>query len=141
MYVWSHLTEDYPALDLMSTDARVHHLRRAYALFNKRDVDRLLAMMTDDVEWPDVANDAVLHGKEAIRPYWEHQFEVANPRVEPIDFLQASEDLVAVVEQEVLDRHGAHLVPPAIVFHRYSFEGDLVRRMVVFKDASEATGA
>lgn len=58
---------------------RVARLERAYRLFNERQVDDLLAMMTEDVQWPDVANDAVLHGREAIRPYWAAQFAVAGP--------------------------------------------------------------
>jgi len=39
--------------------------------------------MVDDVEWPDVANDTVLRGKEAVRHYWEAQLTVASPQVTP----------------------------------------------------------
>src|SRR5580693_3569956 len=65
---------------------RVTLLRRAYRLFNDRRIDELLALMTDDVAWPDVANGRVLRGKEAVRSYWEAQFAVANPQVDPIEF-------------------------------------------------------
>jgi hypothetical protein len=122
----------------MSAGEHEDLLRRAYSLFNARDVDALLAMMTDDIEWPDVANGVVLHDKDAIRSYWEGQFAVADPRVEPTELIPAGKDMIAVVDHQVLDRQGEPLTPPTVVFHRYSFEGDLVRRMVVFDDLSEA---
>ena len=125
----------------MDTVERMVFLQRAYELFNGRDIDALLALMTDDVEWPDVANGVVLHGKEAIRSYWEAQFAVVDSRVVPSDFLETGDDLVAVVAQRIADLQGRPLGPPAIVFHRYSFVGDLVSRMVVFTDRDDALGS
>jgi ketosteroid isomerase-like protein len=122
----------------MDTSERVEFLERAYHLFNSRRIDDLLAMMSADVEWPDVPRGAVLRGKDAIRRYWEGQFATADPRVAPTRFIEAGDDLVAVVEQRVLDRQGNVLVPPTVVFHRYSFTDDLVSQMVVFTNAEEA---
>jgi hypothetical protein len=123
---------------LMDISERVALLQHAYRLFNDRQIDALLAMMTDDIEWPDVANGRVLHGKEPIRRYWEGQFAVADPRANATDFVQAGDDLVAVIDQRILDLQGQPLAPPTVVFHRYRFEGGLVRRMVVFADRDEA---
>jgi hypothetical protein len=39
----------------------------------------------------------------------------------------------------VFDRAGAPLTKAATVYHRYSFDGPLVRRMVVFSDRDAAT--
>ena len=122
----------------MDVDEQVAFLERAYELFNARDIDALLAMMTDDVEWPDVANHAVLRGKKAIRPYWEAQFAAADPRVTPTAFIPTGDDLVAVVDQQVFDLDGKPLGRPAEVYHRYTFVGDRVRRMVVFDDRNAA---
>ncbi len=105
-------------------------LRSAYRLFNHRRIDGLLALLTDDVEWPDVAGGTVLRGKDAVRSYWEAQFVVVNSQVNPIEFRQVGEDLIAVVDQRVLDRQG-RLLADAVVFHRYTFTGGLVSRMVV----------
>jgi len=63
----------------MNTTDRIALLRRAYRSYNERDIEAVLAMVTDDVEWPDVANHAVLHGKEAIRSYWTGPFIAADP--------------------------------------------------------------
>jgi ketosteroid isomerase-like protein len=122
----------------MDASERVEFLERAYRLFNSRRIDDLLAMMSADVAWPDVARGAVLRGKEAIRRYWEGQFATADPRVTPTRFVEVENDLIAVVDQRVLDRQGKVLVPPTVVFHRYSFTGDLISQMVVFTNAEEA---
>jgi hypothetical protein len=125
----------------MDGTERVAPLERAYRLFNDREIDELLCMMTEDVEWPDVANGVVLHGKDAIRPYWEAQFATVDPEVRPTAFIQAGDDLVAVIDQRIRDLQGEVLTPPAVIFHRYTFSGDLVRRMVVFTDRDESVAA
>lgn len=122
----------------MDANERIAFLRDAYRLFNDREIDALLRMMTDDVEWPDVANNAVLHGKHAIRSYWQAQFTVGDPHVDPLDFVEAGDDVVAVVDQRIADLEGRPLAVPAVVYHRYTFDGDLVGRMVVFTDRDAA---
>lgn len=120
------------------SDDRIELLREGYRHFNRRDIDALLAMMTDDVEWPDAATGAVLHDPAAVRAYWEGQFAVADPLVEPLDFLEAGADLIVAVDQRVADLDGNLLAPPTVVFHRYTFDGDRIRRMVVFADRDTA---
>jgi hypothetical protein len=115
----------------MDTSERIAFLRDAYRLFNDREIDALLQMMIDDVEWPDVANSAALHGKQA-------KFAAADPHVDPLDFIEAGDDLVVAVDQRVADLEGRPLAVPAVVFHRYTFDGDLVRRMVLFTDRDAA---
>lgn len=117
---------------------RIDLLRDAYRHFNARDLDALLDLLTDDVEWPDVAGGTVLRDKGAIRAYWEGQLAVASPHVEPLDFLDAGADLVVAVDQRVTDHGGELLGPPAVVFHRYTFVDDRVRRMVVYPDRDTA---
>ncbi|GLY18682.1 nuclear transport factor 2 family protein [Kineosporia rhizophila] len=114
-------------------DARKALLIDAYRRFNGRDVDGLLSMMTDDVEWPDVPNQSVLRSKDEIREYWFGQFAITDPQVVPTDFEPGSDEdeIVAVVEQEVRGLGGEVLVDRREVRHRYSFRDGLVRRMVV----------
>ncbi|MBT0770986.1 nuclear transport factor 2 family protein [Kineosporia sp. J2-2] len=114
-------------------DARKALLIDAYRRFNGRDVEGLLSMMTDDVEWPDVPSQAVLRNKDEIRAYWQGQFAVSDPQVVPTDFEpgRSADELVAVVEQEVRGLAGEVLVDRREIRHRYSFRDGLVRRMVV----------
>ncbi|MDP9828199.1 nuclear transport factor 2 family protein [Kineosporia succinea] len=114
-------------------DARKALLIDAYRCFNGRDVEGLLSMMTDDVEWPDVPNQDVLRSKNEIREYWRGQFAVSDPQAVPTDFEpgRGEDDLVAVVEHEVRDLSGGVLVQRRETRHRYFFRDGLVRRMVV----------
>ena len=120
---------------------RIALLDLAYQCFDERRTDDALALMTEDVEWPDVANGAVLHGREPVRQYWEAQLAVARPNVLPTGYLEAGDDLIAVVDQRVDGLDGATLVPTRVVYHRYTFLDGLVRRMVVFDSEAEARDA
>ncbi len=48
-------------------------LLRAYATYNSQDIEALVALVSDDVNWPD--DDAGrLHGKDEVRAYWTEQW-------------------------------------------------------------------
>jgi ketosteroid isomerase-like protein len=48
-------------------------LLQAYAAYNSQDVEALVALISDDVDWPD--DDAgSLHGKDEVRAYWTEQW-------------------------------------------------------------------
>ncbi|GAA3625719.1 nuclear transport factor 2 family protein [Kineosporia mesophila] len=114
-------------------DARKALLIDAYRCFNGRDVEGLLSMMTDDVEWPDLPGGRVLRGKDEIREYWQGQFAVSDPQAVPTDFEPGATDdeIVAVVEHEVRGLGGEVLADQYELRHRYWFRDGLVRRMVV----------
>jgi ketosteroid isomerase-like protein len=119
-------------------DDQVAFLDEAYRLFNAHDVDALLAKLTDDVQWPDVARGKVLRGKVAIRAYWEAQFAAGDPRVSPTAYIPTGDEMVAVVDQRIFDLDGKALGPTAVVYHRYTFAGYLVQRMQVYDDRNAA---
>lgn len=124
----------------MTSEARAELLTRAYELFNARRVDELLVTMTDDVEWPNVAAGTTLTGRDEIRAYWLEQLSRSSPNVTLVGLADAGDDVVAEVDQVVLDLEGNTIRPRTTVFHRYTFRGDLVCRMRVFSDRDDATG-
>ena len=106
-------------------------LRRAYRSFNARDVDALLADMADDVDWPNVAEGTRLRGHDAVRAYWEAQFRVADPRVEPVRIdADRRGRAVVVVHQRIADLDG-NVLHESEVEHAYSFRDGKVARMDV----------
>jgi ketosteroid isomerase-like protein len=48
-------------------------LLSVYQAFNKRDIDAVLVAMSEDVDWPNAWEGGRVHGKQAVRPYWERQ--------------------------------------------------------------------
>jgi ketosteroid isomerase-like protein len=106
-------------------------LRRAYAAFNARDVDAVIAVMHPDVDWPNAWEGGRVHGHAAVRSYWARQFEVIDGRVEPRSFALAPDGRVVVdVHQVVRDRTGA-LLSDGSVQHVYRMRDGLVEHMEV----------
>ena len=44
-------------------------IEKAYAAFNRRDIDGALALMTEDVNWPKASEGGRVVGKDEIRAY------------------------------------------------------------------------
>lgn len=61
-------------------------LTQAYAAFNARDIDAVLAMMHLDVEWANGMEGGYVHGHNAVRDYWTRQWKLINSIVEPTGF-------------------------------------------------------
>lgn len=106
-------------------------LESMYAAFNARDIDAVLAAMTDDVDWPNAWEGGRLHGKEAVRSYWTRQWAEIDPRVEPVSFSRRPSGAVAVDVQQVVRTPDGVLVNESLVVHVYSFRGGLVAHMDV----------
>jgi ketosteroid isomerase-like protein len=67
-------------------------LRALYRAFNHRDIEAVLAAMSDDVDWPNAWEGGRIHGKDAIRAYWTRQWQEIDPHVEPISITAARPD-------------------------------------------------
>ena len=106
-------------------------LRTMYDAFNARDIDAVLAAMTEDVDWPNAWEGGRLHGHDAVRDYWTRQWAAIDPRVEPVDIGPGRDGRVAVqVEQVVRDLDG-EVVAEGTVVHVYELRSGLVARMNV----------
>ena len=103
-------------------------LRRAYDLFNARDIDGLLALMRDDVAWANGMEGGHVCGRDAVRAYWTRQWAAIDPRVEPLGFTTGPEgEVVVEVHQVVRDLAGSILVD-RVVSHIFHFENEVIRR-------------
>ncbi|MEH2248428.1 nuclear transport factor 2 family protein [Nostoc sp.] len=61
-------------------------LTKAYAAFNARDIDLVLALMYFDVKWANGMEGRYIRGHEAVRDYWTRQWSLIAPHVEPTGF-------------------------------------------------------
>jgi hypothetical protein len=103
-------------------------LRRAYAAFNARDIDRALAVMHPDVDWPNGMEGGRELGHDAVRDYWTRQFGVIDSHVEPESFEEVDGKIVVEVHQVVRDLDGA-LLSDQQVEHVYTLRDGLIARM------------
>lgn len=63
-------------------------IEQAYLAFNKRDIDRALALMTQDVSWPKASEGGTVVGGDEIRAYWMRQWSEFDPHVEPLAIIE-----------------------------------------------------
>ena len=116
-------------------DADITLLEHLYARFNARDIDGVLAALTDDVAWANGMDGGHVHGREAIRAYWTRQWSMVSPHVEPVRFHRVADGaLIAEVRQTVFDLHGrplqeqTHGLKDKTVGHVFRFrEGKVAR--------------
>ena len=113
----------------------VEMLKRVYAGFNARDIDAVLAVLSDDVAWANGMDGGHVHGREAVRDYWTRQWAVISPHVEPVAFAETDDGAVAVeVIQSIFDLDGRPLegqscgLKDKTVTHIFRIEGDKIVR-------------
>jgi ketosteroid isomerase-like protein len=106
------------------------YFRELYEAFNRRDVDGVLAMMSDEVDWPNAWKGGRLVGREAVREYWTAQWQEIDPRVEPRSVTERADGSLAVTVRQVVRSAAGQLLSDREVVHVYRLDG-LIRRMDV----------
>ena len=109
-------------------------LRDLYDAFNARDVEAVLAAVTDDVDWPNAWEGGRVVGHDAVRDYWTRQWAAIDPAVEPVEFTERLDGTVAVRVHAVVRSSDGGLLDDRHVVHVYAFRDDLVERMDVEED-------
>lgn len=106
-------------------------LRDLYHAFNRRDVERVVSAMHEDVDWPNAWEGGRVTGRDGVRDYWARQFEQIDPSVDPVGFSQDDDGRISVdVHQVVRGLDGAVLADGRVI-HVYAFRDGLIERMDV----------
>ena len=121
----------------MDRDEQVIH--QIYNGFNARDMEGVFALLTDDVAWANGMESTHVHGKDAIRDYWTHQWSVIDPHVEPLKIAKAADgSLVVDVHQVVKNLDGQTLIDETVK-HAFRLDGGRVQRFDIQSD-TQLTG-
>ena len=105
--------------------------RALYDAFNARDIDKVIASMHPDVDWPNMIEGGREHGHAAVREYWRKQFEAGDPRVEPERVTSLGDDQVLVEVHQVVRDLAGKVLSDGRVEHLYVLRDDLIERMDV----------
>jgi hypothetical protein len=89
---------------MMSGDRET--LRHLYERFNARDIDGALAAMHGEVAWANGMEGGHVHGHESVRSYWQRQWTMLDPHVEPLGFSTSPDGVVVEVHQTIRDPGG-----------------------------------
>ena len=105
--------------------------RGLYEAFNRRDIDAVLALMSDEVDWPNAWKGGRLTGREAVRDYWTAQWAEIDPHVEPLSVTERPDGSLEVTVRQVVRSSDGELVGEGEVVHVYRMHEGLINRMDV----------
>jgi hypothetical protein len=106
----------------------INDIEQLYAAFNRRDVEAVLARLTDDVTWANGMEGGHVEGRAAVRAYWARQFELVQSHVEPERIAREPDGRVAVDVHQVVRTPDGELLADQNVRHLFTFDGDLIAR-------------
>ena len=104
-------------------------IAKAYAAFNQRDVDGVLAVMSESVSWPKASEGGRVVGKEEIRSYWTRQWDEFDPHVEPIEVIDDARGRTAVRVHQLVKSLQGDVLSDSEVWHVYTISNGLIDRM------------
>jgi hypothetical protein len=104
-------------------------LNTAYRDFNARNIDAVISRMHSEVEWANGMEGGHVHGRDAVRAYWTHQFTSLNPRVEPVSIEPGENGRWTVTVNQVVRDLEGNLLLDTTVYHTYQFRDGLIARM------------
>ncbi|MGH9448293.1 MAG: nuclear transport factor 2 family protein [Terriglobia bacterium] len=114
-------------------------ITRAYAAFNKRDIDGAFALMSDRVSWPKASEGGRVVGKDEIRAYWTRQWNQFDPHVEPIEVIDRSEGKTDVRVHQLVKSLDGDVLSDTEVWHAYTISNGLIDRMDL-KESDASSG-
>src|SRR5690349_24578269 len=101
-------------------------IEKAYAAFNRRDIDSALALMTEDVSWPKASEGGRVVGKEEIRAYWTRQWVEFDPHVEPIEVIDRGGGKADVKVHQLVKSPSGAVLSDSVVWHVYTIANGLI---------------
>lgn len=113
-------------------------IETVYSAFNARDIPRVLAKMHPEVDWPNGMEGGRVHGHGGVRDYWERQWKVIDPHVEPMRIEDDKSGRAVVTVHQVVRDMGGNVLSDRLVEHVYSFQDHLIRNMEIRELASAA---
>jgi hypothetical protein len=114
-------------------------IAQAYSAFNQRNIDGVLAVMSDNVNWPKASEGGRAVGKEEIRAYWTRQWQEFDPHVEPIEVIDREGDKTHVKVHQIVKSPGGEVLADKETWHVYTIANGLIERMDI--EESEASSA
>lgn len=106
-------------------------IRRAYAAFNRRDLDEALSLMAEDVEWPNGMEGGIERGRAAVRAYWSRQWSMIDPHVDPVAMREVGPGRWVVDVHQLVRALDGTILHDRMVRHIYELRAGLITRMTI----------
>lgn len=111
-------------------------IAQAYSAFNQRNIDGVLALMSDNVSWPRASESGRAVGKEEIRAYWTRQWQEFDPHVEPMEVIDREGGRTEVRVHQLVKSLNGDVLADSEVWHVYTIANGLIERMDIEERAA-----
>ncbi|MGY1702249.1 nuclear transport factor 2 family protein [Geodermatophilus sp. SYSU D00766] len=116
----------------MTEPDRDEVIRSLYRAYSAHDLDAVIDVLSPDVDWPNAWEGGRVHGRDAVRAYWERQWAHIRPSARPTTIRDRPDGSVEVTVALVVRDPAGTLLSRTTVRHVYQFAADgRVRRMDV----------
>ena len=115
-------------------------LQQAYLAFNRRDIDGVLSLMTEDVSWPKASEGGRVVGKQEVRDYWTRQWGEFDPSVEPLATREEDGRTTRVRVRQLVKSLQGDLLSDSEVVHVFTMTGGLIAAMHIEDEGAAAFG-
>jgi ketosteroid isomerase-like protein len=102
-----------------------------YRAFNDRDLEAAVEPLAPDVDWPNATTGGRVHGRDAVRRYWQKQWREIDPRVEPLEITVDAAGRAHVRVDQLVRSLDGKILQNRQVEHVYEFEGPFISRMTI----------
>ena len=116
-------------------------IAQAYSAFNRRDIDSVLALMSENVSWPKASEGGRATGKEEIRAYWTRQWKEFDPHVEPLEVIDQEGGITQVKVHQLVKSLGGNVLSDGVVWHVYTIANGLIERMDIKESETSSDSA
>ncbi len=106
-------------------------LEALYSAFNARDIEAALDRLAPGVDWPDMTTGGRVHGRDAVRAYWQKQWLEIDPTVEPMRIAITADGKAHVFVDQLVRALDGEILQNRQVEHVFEFDGSFISRMTV----------
>jgi hypothetical protein len=101
----------------------------AYRSYNARDIDAVLSLMCEDVNWQNGMTGDRIKGREAVRALWLLQWTSINPTSEVLGIYKEADGRTVVQVRQLLHEPNGLLLLDQKIEQVYTLRDGLIARM------------
>jgi ketosteroid isomerase-like protein len=101
---------------------------RLYDRFNARDIEAVFARLDENVMWANGMDGGHVHGRDAVRRYWTHQWTLIDPHVEPLGVAVADDGAIVVEVRQTVRNLSGEILREQAVGHIFQLRDGMIVR-------------
>jgi ketosteroid isomerase-like protein len=98
---------------------------KVYLDFNSRQIDAVIANMTEDVKWANGMDGGYVYGTDEVKEYWTRQFTMVSSNVTPLK-IDADKGIVKIKVHQVVHDLNGNLLADELVYHLFHLKDNKI---------------